>query len=109
MHEHMTKLRPFVGSFLKQASEMFQLHIYTLGSRAYALAVAAILDPRGEYFTGKVISRDDTNLRRQKSLDLVLAGQESAVVILDDSLDVRLIKIMLSAHFFYVDIYLLLL
>lgn len=84
----MAKLRPFLGTFLKQASEMYQLHIYTLGTRAYALAVVDILDPRREYFTGKIISRDDDNGRLGKSLDLALAGQESAVVILDDTEDV---------------------
>lgn len=88
MHAWVAKLRPFLGTFLKQASEMYQLHIYTLGTRAYALAAADILDPRREYFTGKIISRDDGNGRLEKSLDLALAGQESAVVILDDTEDV---------------------
>jgi len=80
----MTKLRPFVRSFLKEASEMFEMYIYTMGDRPYALEMAKLLDPRGEYFNAKVISRDDGTQKHQKGLDVVL-GQESAVLILDDT------------------------
>lgn len=84
-HMHMmTKLRPFVRTFLKEASEMYEMHIYTMGDRAYALAMADLLDPRREYFGERVISRDDGTQRHQKGLDIVL-GQESAVLILDDT------------------------
>ena len=84
MHMMMTKLRPFVRTFLKEASEMYEMHIYTMGDRAYALAMADLLDPRREYFGERVISRDDGTQRHQKGLDIVL-GQESAVLILDDT------------------------
>ncbi|XVF60619.1 hypothetical protein PTKIN_Ptkin08bG0062600 [Pterospermum kingtungense] len=80
----MTKLRPFVHTFLKEASEMFEMYIYTMGDRPYALEMAKLLDPRREYFNGRVISRDDGTQKHQKGLDVVL-GQESAVVILDDT------------------------
>ncbi|EOY32064.1 hypothetical protein QUC31_019560 [Theobroma cacao] len=80
----MTKLRPFVRTFLKEASEMFEMYIYTMGDRPYALEMAKLLDPRREYFSDRVISRDDGTQKHQKGLDVVL-GQESAVVILDDT------------------------
>ncbi|KAJ4709607.1 RNA polymerase II C-terminal domain phosphatase-like 4 [Melia azedarach] len=80
----MTKLRPFVRPFLKEASEMFEMYIYTMGDRPYALEMAKLLDPAREYFNAKVISRDDGTQRHQKGLDVVL-GQESAVLILDDT------------------------
>ncbi|XP_029129573.1 RNA polymerase II C-terminal domain phosphatase-like 4 isoform X1 [Cajanus cajan] len=84
-HMHMmTKLRPFVRPFLKEASEMFEMYIYTMGDRPYALEMAKLLDPQGKYFNAKVISRDDGTQQRQKGLDVVL-GQESAVLILDDT------------------------
>lgn len=84
-HMHMmTKLRPFVRTFLKEASEMFEMYIYTMGDRPYALEMAKLLDPEGEYFNSKVISRDDGTQRHQKGLDIVL-GQENAVLILDDT------------------------
>ncbi|KAK8585456.1 hypothetical protein V6N13_050435 [Hibiscus sabdariffa] len=80
----MTKLRPFVRTFLKEASEMFEMYIYTMGDRPYALEMAKLLDSKQEYFSGRVISRDDGTQKHQKGLDVVL-GQESAVVILDDT------------------------
>ncbi|KAJ4840968.1 hypothetical protein Tsubulata_018162 [Turnera subulata] len=80
----MTKLRPFVRTFLQEASQMFEMYIYTMGDRQYALRMADLLDPRKEYFNGRVISRDDGTQRHQKGLDVVL-GQESAVLILDDT------------------------
>ncbi|KAK2417969.1 RNA polymerase II C-terminal domain phosphatase [Trifolium repens] len=59
-HMHMmTKLRPFVRTFLKEASEMFEMYIYTMGDRPYALEMTKLLDPQVEYFDAKVISRDD--------------------------------------------------
>lgn len=43
-HMHtMTKLRPFVRTFLKEASEMFEMYIYTMGDRSYALEMAKAL------------------------------------------------------------------
>uniref|UniRef100_A0A1J3CTK8 RNA polymerase II C-terminal domain phosphatase-like n=1 Tax=Noccaea caerulescens TaxID=107243 RepID=A0A1J3CTK8_NOCCA len=80
----MTKLRPFVHSFLKEASELFEMYIYTMGDRPYAEQMAKLLDPKREYFGDRIISRDDGTTRYQKSLDVVL-GQESSVLILDDT------------------------
>jgi RNA polymerase II C-terminal domain phosphatase-like 3/4 len=90
MLEHMqvmTKLRPFVRTFLKEASEMFEMYIYTMGDRQYSLEMARLLDPRGEYFKDKVISRDDGTQKNVKDLDLVL-GAENSILILDDKEEV---------------------
>ncbi|KAL1222061.1 RNA polymerase II C-terminal domain phosphatase-like 4 [Cardamine amara subsp. amara] len=83
----MTKLRPFVRTFLKEANDMFEMYIYTMGDRRYARAMAKLLDPKGIYFSDRIISRDDCTLRDKKSLDVVL-GDEEAVVIVDDSKNV---------------------
>ncbi|KAL3824623.1 hypothetical protein ACJIZ3_020652 [Penstemon smallii] len=80
----MTKLRPFVHTFLKEASKMFEMYIYTMGERPYALEMAKLLDPGDIYFNSKVIAQGDCTKRHQKGLDVVL-GQESAVLILDDT------------------------
>ncbi|XP_054781115.1 RNA polymerase II C-terminal domain phosphatase-like 4 isoform X1 [Prosopis cineraria] len=80
----MTKLRPFVHTFLNGASTLFEMYIFTMGDRSYALEMAKLLDPKGEYFHSKVISRDDGTQKHQKGLDIVL-GQESTVLILDDT------------------------
>lgn len=82
---HMvTKLRPFVQTFLKEANKFFEMYIYTMGERAYALEMAKLLDPENVYFNSKVIAQGDCTQRHQKGLDVVL-GQESAVLILDDT------------------------
>ncbi|KAJ0089885.1 hypothetical protein Patl1_14499 [Pistacia atlantica] len=80
----MAKLRPFVLTFLKEASNMFKMYIYTMGDRPYALQMAELLDPSGVYIGTRVISRDDGTQRHEKGLDVVL-GHENAIVILDDT------------------------
>ncbi|OMO80480.1 NLI interacting factor [Corchorus olitorius] len=80
----VTKLRPFVHKFLKEASKMFEMYIYTMGTRGYALQMAKLLDPQGEYFNGRVISRDEGTQKDQKGLDVIL-GQETAVLKSDET------------------------
>ncbi|KAA8535340.1 hypothetical protein F0562_030343 [Nyssa sinensis] len=80
----LTKLRPFVHTFLKEANNLFEMYIYTMGERSYALEMAKLLDPGKVYFHSRVIAQDDCTQRHQKGLDVVL-GQESAVLILDDT------------------------
>ena len=80
----MTKLRPFVRTFLKEASKLFEMYIYTMGERAYAVEMAKLLDPENIYFNSKVIAQGDCTQRHQKGLDVVV-GQDSAVLILDDT------------------------
>jgi RNA polymerase II C-terminal domain phosphatase-like 3/4 len=86
----LTKLRPFVKEFLKEASSMFEMSICTMGDKAYAIEIAKLLDPDNIYFSSKVISNSDCTQRHQKGLDVVL-GAESVAVILDDSANVRFI------------------
>uniref|UniRef100_A0A0A9DFH9 protein-serine/threonine phosphatase n=1 Tax=Arundo donax TaxID=35708 RepID=A0A0A9DFH9_ARUDO len=95
--QHMgmwTKLRPGIWNFLKKASKLFQLHLYTMGNKLYATEMAKVLDPSGKLFSGRVISRgddgdplDSDDRVKSKDLDGVL-GMESAVVIIDDSIRV---------------------
>lgn len=90
-----TKLRPGIWNFLEKASKLYELHLYTMGNKLYATEMAKLLDPKGELFAGRVISRgDDGDLfdgdeRVPKSKDLEgVLGMESAVVIIDDSVRV---------------------
>jgi RNA polymerase II C-terminal domain phosphatase-like 3/4 len=84
----LTKLRPFIRKFLEEASNMFEMYIYTMGDQAYAVEIAKLLDPGNVYFGSKVISKSDCTERHQKGLDVVL-GDESTAVILDDTGNVR--------------------
>lgn len=63
---------------------MFEMYVYTMAERCYALEMARLLDPSNIYFNSKVISQSDCTQRHQKGLDVVL-GAESVVVILDDT------------------------
>lgn len=83
-HHRLTKLRPFVRTFLQEASHLFDLCIYTMGCRSYAKKMARLLDPHKDYFDFRVISRHDCTRKRKKGLDVVLADQ-STVVIVDDT------------------------
>lgn len=81
--------------FGHQASQLFELHLYTMGNKLYATEMAKVLDPTGALFAGRVISRgddgdpEDGDERIPKSKDLEgVLGMESAVVIIDDSVRV---------------------
>ncbi|XP_074275674.1 RNA polymerase II C-terminal domain phosphatase-like 3 [Silene latifolia] len=90
-----TKLRPGVWNFLEKASKLYELHLYTMGNKLYATEMAKLLDPNGNLFAGRVISRGDDGessdgddrVFKTKDLDGVL-GMESSVVIIDDSVRV---------------------
>ncbi|XP_019096408.1 PREDICTED: uncharacterized protein LOC104765831 [Camelina sativa] len=79
---YLTKLRPFVGDFLKEANELFTMYVYTKGTRRYAEAILKLIDPNKLYFGHRVITRNESP--DKKTLDLVLAD-ERGVVIVDDT------------------------
>ena len=66
------------------AAELYELHIYTMGDRAYAREIAKIIDPRGRLFAGRVVSAADSTKAHEKGLDVLLAS-EAHVLILDDT------------------------
>ena len=80
----LVKLRPFVKEFLKAANDMFEMYIYTRACRVYALKVAHLLDPDGDYFLSRIITRDERPGCEKKCLDEVL-GHENVVLIVDDN------------------------
>eukprot|EP00878_Enallax_costatus_P015641 GHUV01016386.1.p1 GENE.GHUV01016386.1~~GHUV01016386.1.p1 ORF type:complete len:554 (+),score=207.91 GHUV01016386.1:103-1662(+) len=88
-----TKLRPGVREFLRRAASLFELWIYTAGSKAYADAMVELLDPTGAYFHGRVIAQgvpagpEDgvTDVAAFKRLMQGLEGREPVLLIVDDS------------------------
>ncbi|KAH9657535.1 RNA polymerase II C-terminal domain phosphatase-like 4 [Citrus sinensis] len=82
--DNLVKLRPFVRTFLEQASSLFEMYVCTMGTRCYAKAAVKLLDPDSKYFSSRIIAREDFNGKDRKDLDLVL-GQERGIVILDDT------------------------
>ncbi|KAG7625596.1 putative protein-serine/threonine phosphatase [Arabidopsis thaliana] len=83
--DYLTKLRPFVHEFLKEANELFTMYVYTMGTRVYVESLLKLIDPKRIYFGDRVITRDESPY--VKTLDLVLA-EERGVVIVDDTSDV---------------------
>ncbi|KAF8730118.1 hypothetical protein HU200_017088 [Digitaria exilis] len=79
----LAKLRPFAQGFLKQASAMFEMHVYTLAGQAYARAAVSLLGP--DYFEGRIVSRVESTRTSKKSLDVIPRAEVGAVVILDDT------------------------
>ncbi|KAM7277568.1 hypothetical protein ACFE04_004702 [Oxalis oulophora] len=77
------KLRPFVRTFLKVASTLFSISLYTRANRSYAKTMARLLDPQDCYFDGRIISRDDIPIIKIKTLDRIIAHKR-ATVIVDD-------------------------
>ncbi|KAK2678009.1 FCP1 homology domain [Fusarium oxysporum f. sp. vasinfectum] len=82
------KLRPGLMEFLDEVSKMYELHVYTMGTRAYALNIAKIVDPDQKLFGNRVISRDENGSITAKSLQRLFPVSTDMVVIIDDRADV---------------------
>ncbi|KAI8929943.1 hypothetical protein BC831DRAFT_441660 [Entophlyctis helioformis] len=82
------KLRPGTRQFLNEMFEKYEMHIYTMGTRNYARAVAKILDPDRRLFADRILSRDDSGSFSFKSLQRLFPCDQSMVVVVDDRADV---------------------
>lgn len=99
----LTGLRPHLAEFLRQASSLYELYMYTFGTRAYAHKVAQIIDPNDRMFKGRILARDDGGWFLLlplccdtypildidfKTLKKIFPVDDSMVVIVDDREDV---------------------
>ncbi|KXJ89274.1 hypothetical protein Micbo1qcDRAFT_165329 [Microdochium bolleyi] len=82
------KMRPGLAEFLENIAELFELHVYTMGTRAYALNIAKIVDPTQKLFGNRVISRDENGSMTAKSLQRLFPVSTNMVVVIDDRADV---------------------
>lgn len=85
---YYVKLRPGLKEFLASVAQRYELHIYTMATRNYALAIASIIDPKGEYFGDRILSRDESGSLTHKNLKRLFPVDQSMVVIIDDRGDV---------------------
>ncbi|RCK58042.1 RNA polymerase II subunit A C-terminal domain phosphatase [Candida viswanathii] len=85
---YYVKLRPGLLEFLKRMSEKYEMHIYTMATRNYALAIAKIIDPDGKYFGDRILSRDESGSLTHKNLKRLFPVDQSMVAIIDDRGDV---------------------
>ncbi|MCL7030285.1 hypothetical protein MKW94_011781 [Papaver nudicaule] len=81
------KLRPYTREFLKEASGMFILFIYTMASRQYAQEIGKLLDPNGVLFNNNIniVSREDSTIINKKNLDVMAGPYEKNTIIIDDT------------------------
>ncbi|ROV98494.1 hypothetical protein VPNG_08558 [Cytospora leucostoma] len=82
------KMRPGLRQFLEKISQLYELHVYTMGTRAYAANIAKIVDPDKKLFGDRVISRDENGNMTAKSLQRLFPVSTNMVVIIDDRADV---------------------
>jgi FCP1-like phosphatase family protein len=80
--------RPGWKQFLQSTAVKYEMHVYTMGTRAYAEEVCAAIDPDGTVFGGRLLSRDESGSLTQKSLQRLFPCDTSMVVIIDDRADV---------------------
>ncbi|EJD03740.1 uncharacterized protein FOMMEDRAFT_105888 [Fomitiporia mediterranea MF3/22] len=85
---YYVKPRPGWKEFLSSVASRYEMHVYTMGTRAYAEKVCAAIDPDGRLFGGRILSRDESGSLTQKSLRRLFPCDTSMVVIIDDRADV---------------------
>lgn len=82
------KLRPGLAQFLDIISKMYELHIYTMGTRQYAKKIANIIDRDHKIFGDRILSRDESGSMTAKNLRRLFPVDTKMVVIIDDRGDV---------------------
>lgn len=82
------KLRPGLKEFLENVSKLYELHIYTMGTRLYAQNIANIVDPDRKIFGDRILSRDESGSLTAKNLQRLFPVDTKMVVIIDDRGDV---------------------
>ncbi|MCJ1244577.1 Carboxy-terminal domain (CTD) phosphatase [Trapelia coarctata] len=82
------KLRPGLKDFLDNVSKLYELHIYTMGTRAYAQNIANLIDPDRRIFGDRILSRDESGSLTAKNLQRLFPVDTKMVVIIDDRGDV---------------------
>ncbi|KDE07912.1 hypothetical protein MVLG_01822 [Microbotryum lychnidis-dioicae p1A1 Lamole] len=85
---YYVKKRPGLDQFLADLAEIYEMHVYTMGTRAYAIEVCNVIDPDGRLFGGRILSRDESGSLTRKSLQRLFPCDDHMVVIIDDRADV---------------------
>ncbi|KAJ3278134.1 Carboxy-terminal domain (CTD) phosphatase [Borealophlyctis nickersoniae] len=83
-----TKVRPGTKQLLADMAKLYEMHIYTAGTREYAEEIAKLLDPNKDIFGGRILSRDDTDNPEAKSIKRIYPCDQSMVVVVDDRVEV---------------------
>ncbi|KAI5192885.1 RNA polymerase II subunit A C-terminal domain phosphatase [Nematocida minor] len=87
-YSYFVKKRDNLQRFLEEVSKYFEIHIYTMGNKAYASAIVKILDETGKIFGNRIVTRDDNFGCFDKDIKRLFPTNSKHVVILDDRPDV---------------------
>ncbi|KZO92795.1 hypothetical protein CALVIDRAFT_296481 [Calocera viscosa TUFC12733] len=82
------KPRPGLHAFLTRLAELYEMHVYTMGTRSYASQVVRLIDPTGHLFGSRVLSRDESGSLQFKNLTRLFPCNTGSAVIIDDRADV---------------------
>ncbi|EGZ05748.1 hypothetical protein PHYSODRAFT_566275 [Phytophthora sojae] len=88
---HAVRVDDVVGEIPKSGmlSALYDLFIYTHGTRLYAEQIVKIIDPDESYFKNRIVARTDTPDMLHKSLKLLFPScDDSMILVLDDRIDV---------------------
>lgn len=85
---YYVKMRPGLKDFFDRISKLYEMHVYTMATRAYAQEVAKIIDPERKYFGDRILSRDENYTDKLKSLTRLFYQNTAMCVIIDDRADV---------------------
>ncbi|MBN3325785.1 CTDP1 phosphatase, partial [Atractosteus spatula] len=85
-----TRLRPHCKDFLEKIARLYELHVFTFGSRLYAHTIAGFLDPEKKLFSHRILSRDECidPFSKTGNLRNLFPCGDSMVCIIDDREDV---------------------
>ncbi|XP_041496840.1 RNA polymerase II subunit A C-terminal domain phosphatase isoform X4 [Microtus oregoni] len=85
-----TRLRPHCRDFLEKIAKLYELHVFTFGSRLYAHTIAGFLDPEKKLFSHRILSRDECidPFSKTGNLRNLFPCGDSMVCIIDDREDV---------------------
>ncbi|XP_062385084.1 RNA polymerase II subunit A C-terminal domain phosphatase isoform X2 [Sardina pilchardus] len=85
-----TRLRPHCKDFLEKIAKLYELHVFTFGSRLYAHTIAGFLDPEKKLFSHRILSRDECidPFSKTGNLRNLFPSGDSMVCIIDDREDV---------------------
>ncbi|XP_041104483.1 RNA polymerase II subunit A C-terminal domain phosphatase-like [Polyodon spathula] len=85
-----TRLRPHCKDFLEKIAKLYELHVFTFGSRLYAHTIAGFLDPEKKLFSHRILSRDECidPFSKTGNLRNLFPCGDSMVCIIDDREDV---------------------
>ncbi|CEP11082.1 hypothetical protein [Parasitella parasitica] len=87
-NKYSFKIRPGLHRFLAQISSVYEIHVYTMGNRAYAKAFLDKIDPHRTLIKGKVFTRDGNGCILKKKLSRLYPTNQTQVLVLDDCANV---------------------